>query len=188
MHFLTPLNQQVDYPFASERSKHYLGQLAENSRLVTTCTKVTDQLLETKMTLTEAEEKLSWTQTELLNKKALLHAVGIEDGEEVTGNALQDFLTNNEQVKEIGSKITSWVSSARKTGTDLNSTEPSDLSLSSDKFDWKKLGRGALLERIKQSQLVSTVSGSTDDSAEMLETQGKSTEVDSVGKHEMRLL
>jgi hypothetical protein len=47
----------VDYPFASERTKHYLSLLAENACLVVTTTKLSDQLVETKMQLTQAEER-----------------------------------------------------------------------------------------------------------------------------------
>jgi hypothetical protein len=47
----------IDYPFASERTKHYLALLAENACHVVTTTKLTDQLVETKMQLTQAEEK-----------------------------------------------------------------------------------------------------------------------------------
>ena len=88
---------------------------------------------------------------------------------------LQTFLAKNEQgVKEFGSKITQWVQSARKTSEDLTSIESNDdadsatvhsapvessssvsantntatMTTSPQKFPWKKLGRGGLIEKL----------------------------------------
>jgi hypothetical protein len=48
----------VDYFCASESAKQYLKLLAENARLSLSCSKISEQLIETKLMLTEAEEKL----------------------------------------------------------------------------------------------------------------------------------
>jgi hypothetical protein len=49
----------VDYLSASESTKQYLKMLSENARLSLSASKISEQLIETKVMLTEAEEKLS---------------------------------------------------------------------------------------------------------------------------------
>ena len=56
----------VDYPFASERTQHYLALLAENSRLSMSTSKLSDQLVETKMQLTRSEDSHMQTQEKAL--------------------------------------------------------------------------------------------------------------------------
>lgn len=56
----------VDYPYASERTKHYLALLAENSCLSMSSSKLSDQLVETKMQLTKSEESHIETQEKTL--------------------------------------------------------------------------------------------------------------------------
>lgn len=48
----------LSYPFASERTKEYLKSVADNAVLEVTISKLNDQLIETKVQLTECEEKL----------------------------------------------------------------------------------------------------------------------------------
>jgi hypothetical protein len=166
----------VDYPYASERTQNYLKLLAENARLSVTSSKISDQLVETKMTLTETEQELllikeetaqhiqqiEGLKTDLDLKDALLRELGLP----VEGNGSHGDGGGplHEHVKEIGSKISQWVgSSARKTGEDASShttiegstsqLDKGSKSSEAPRFGWgKKFGGGTLLEKMKQSQ------------------------------------
>jgi hypothetical protein len=173
----TRLRVLVDYPFASERTQNYLKLLAENTRLSVVSSKISDQLVETKMTLTETEQALmrfkeettrqiGAIETDLQHKNELLKATGIpiENGSipEIDGdNPLQDFLSKNEQVKEIGSKISQWVhATARKPGEDSGSNDSMEENPTQDmsantRFAWKNFGRG---KKMKQTQVASATS------------------------------
>ena len=59
----------IDYPFASECTKHYLSLLAENARLSLATSKMSDQLVETKMQLTRLEESAMEAQDQLISLK-----------------------------------------------------------------------------------------------------------------------
>jgi hypothetical protein len=166
----------VDYPYASERTQHYLKLLAENTRLSVTSSKISDQLVETKMTLTETEQELMRTKEEVAQhvqqieslktdrdlKDALLKELGLP----VEGSGSHDDGGGplHEHVKEIGSKISQWVgSSVRKTAEDANShtgiegpasqLDKGSKSSENPRFGWgKKFVGGVLLEKMKQSQ------------------------------------
>jgi hypothetical protein len=176
----------VDYPYASERTQNYLKLLAENARLSVTSSKISDQLVETKMTLTETEEELmrikeekaqqaqqiEGLKTDLDLKDALLREMGLP----VEGNGSHGSHGDGggplHDVKEIGSKISQWVgSSVRKTGDDANShISIEDTSSQLDKgakaseaprFGWgKNFGGGALLGKMKQSHTNTNAGGS----------------------------
>jgi hypothetical protein len=166
----------VDYPYASERTQNYLKLLTENARLSVTSSKISDQLVETKMTLTETEQELmrikeeaaqhvqqiEGLKTDLDLKDALLRELGLPmEGNGSHGDGDGPL---HEHVKEIGSKISQWVgSSVRKTGEDANShtsiegpasqLDKGSKSAEAARFGWgKKFGGGALLEKMKQSQ------------------------------------
>jgi hypothetical protein len=166
----------VDYPFASERTQNYLKLVAENARLSVTSSKISDQLVETKMILTETEEELmqikeekaqqaqqiEGLKTDLDIKDALLRELGFPvEGNGSHGDAGGPL---HEHVKDIGSKISQWVgSSVRKTGDDANShnsiegTQPqldkSAKASEAPRFGWgKNFGGGVLLGKMKQSQ------------------------------------
>jgi len=62
----------VDYPFASEQSKHFLRLLAENASLTVAANKISDQLVETKMKLTETQLKTHQNEDETKMKVAQL--------------------------------------------------------------------------------------------------------------------
>ena len=181
----------VDYPFCSERTKHYLKLLAENARLTITATKISDQLVETKTKLTETEEALmelkSTKQAEVALATTSTHSTSNDDliktssssptasagGGGPPGKRIQEFLQKNDQVKEIGSKISQWV--ARKTSEDfvsndsldelgpdgiparqrsgsdqatLSSTGSVDSGHNPNTFNWRKVGRGGLIEKL----------------------------------------
>jgi hypothetical protein len=156
----------LDYHMASERTQQYLKVVAENARLSVTAAKINEQLMQTKMALTETEEKLLQAKATFEKQEDILRAVGVNADDvvvinEKTGDAsskVQDFLSKNEQVKELGSKITQWYKSARKTSEDLTSVDSGEEDAMSatkgieestpQKFPWKKLGRGGLIEKL----------------------------------------
>lgn len=158
----------TDYPLASERTQQYLKLVAENARLSVVASKISDQLVETRTALTEAETQVMQAKEKLEQKDRALASAGveiksiIEDGSAAdAGNRLQEFLGKNEHVKEFGSKITQWVSGTpSKDMSGLESTAGDDSVNGnldgSQKFDWKKIGRGGLLERIKQKNVAAT--------------------------------
>jgi hypothetical protein len=160
-----------DYPFASERTKEYLKLLAENARLNVTVNKISEQLIETKSALTETEGELLRIKAELHVQASMRSIGGSEDhgnsrlirdsgNSEAKVNPLQELFSKSEQVQELGSKFSQWVHSARKMSDDSTRAENTPVPVNNDDkksedsnmFDWKKIGRTALLERIKQSQ------------------------------------
>lgn len=131
----------IDYPQASERTRHYLRLLAENVQYAMAANKISNQLIETKLALTETEDLMEKTKTELsaevqdleakvMKQHALLKAAGVDDElleslpntehDHAGLKGLQDYLANNEiAVKEIGNRLSHLASSAKKTGHDL---------------------------------------------------------------------
>jgi len=120
----------TDYPQACDFTKQYLKLLAENARLTVTTNKISDQLVETKTSLTENEETLmnekssaaatiARMEEELTQLRKTVGHVVVEDGgsnqmgnDGHHSNPLQEFLQKNEQqVKGLGSKFQQWVSS-----------------------------------------------------------------------------
>lgn len=204
----------VDYPYASEGTRQYLLLLKENARLSGAASKISDQLVETKATLTESEEKLMQARDALRQKDAALKAAGIiteestldDDADDENMLQLQqqwrqwkqqqdqqDHSENNESDIKLqtsyslapemirtmskdggafGAKLTQWVQqAARKTSEDLTSNDDESEeasnngsghgassasvdwqqhpSSSADKFDWKKIGRGQFINKLK---------------------------------------
>ena len=236
----------VDYPYASERTKQYLKLLAENARLTITVTKISDQLVETKTKLTETEQSLMELQstkaTELakltrafqadedLDKDAAKAGGGGSLGSASSsqhGKRIKDFLQKNEgQVKEIGSKISQWVASSRKTSEDFNEGGSSGLedtlhddtaagrlqkteltssasvgsssagslpggggggdSGSNTAFSWRKVGRGALIEKLAGKKLPRARSGSLNIDEEIIVDVVPEEEQDGPTKEEAR--
>jgi hypothetical protein len=140
----------VDYPHASEATKQYLKLLAENARLNMTANKVSDQLVETKLSLTETEEKLESTRTEMAQQMALLQqeirektqllqeasflpsntttttlSSSSSSSSSHTSNALQELFNKSEHGKQqLGSKFSQWIhgSSSGRRNSDDGST------------------------------------------------------------------
>jgi hypothetical protein len=125
----------------------------------------------TKALLAEAEGKLilgarsqgSLEQHErtgcVLDGTAVEPSVTKKTEDDDSFNSIQDFLHNNEPVKNIGSKITQWVKSARKTSEDLTSVESAEEEGTNGSLGtkdtapqkraaWKKLGKGGLIEKL----------------------------------------
>eukprot|EP00521_Asterionellopsis_glacialis_P011277 CAMPEP_0195297330 /NCGR_PEP_ID=MMETSP0707-20130614/21312_1 /TAXON_ID=33640 /ORGANISM="Asterionellopsis glacialis, Strain CCMP134" /LENGTH=393 /DNA_ID=CAMNT_0040359117 /DNA_START=70 /DNA_END=1249 /DNA_ORIENTATION=- len=59
----------VSYPHASERTEHYLKVMAENANLEMTVNKLSEQLVETKIQLTECEENQMNLESEVQQKE-----------------------------------------------------------------------------------------------------------------------
>ena len=58
----------VDYPFASEQSKHFLRLLAQNASLTVAANRISDQLVETKMKLANTQLKTQQNEEETRQK------------------------------------------------------------------------------------------------------------------------
>lgn len=58
----------VDYPFASEQSRHFLRLLAQNASLAVAANRISDQLVETKMKLADTQLKTQQNETESRQK------------------------------------------------------------------------------------------------------------------------
>lgn len=72
----------LSYPYASERSKHYLRLLAENERNTIITFKLSDQLVDTKTKLTETEEEFLTTKDKLSRElESLRGQLQIREGE-----------------------------------------------------------------------------------------------------------
>jgi hypothetical protein len=132
------------------------------------------QLVETKTRLTETEAQLMKVKSDLIVKDTILlgsnskgaasvPANGSVDG----GSVLQELLSKSDQVKNVSSKISQWVQSTRfsnedsaaaegsggEHGTMENGESSGELGdAQSNRFDWKKIGRATLLDRIAKVQ------------------------------------
>jgi hypothetical protein len=106
----------VDYPQASIMTKEFLKLLAEKASLDVSVNKLSSQLVETKMKLTtmesdhltlqeETSRKISQLERELEEKNKLLEAVQQHGGIDASTLA-----TKKDQVKELRSSVTAWVS------------------------------------------------------------------------------
>mmetsp|Transcript_29996 Transcript_29996/g.72030 ORF Transcript_29996/g.72030 Transcript_29996/m.72030 type:complete len:549 (+) Transcript_29996:98-1744(+) len=119
----------IDYPQASEMTKEYLKLVAEKATLDVSLEKLSNQLVDTKMSLTTLEAEHLSLHDELKMQKAQLEKeiaeknkilelldVGSEElvataGIDSDGAAKDDSATNPKaQVKELRSVVTQWVS------------------------------------------------------------------------------
>lgn len=176
----------VDYLYASKFTQQYLKLLAENARLSVAAGKISDQLVETKLALTETEEKLEQTNDLVLRKSATLRAAGITDeyvdlkvSKKIDDELGMDSIRSTQSVDskfpdpraDFSFKFSQWVQSTqiRKSSEDNTSLDesveesslldnsnsarggtPQDpLPSPAEKFDWKKIGRGNLLHKLK---------------------------------------
>lgn len=122
----------LNFPLASERTQQYLKLLAEKAKWIETARKLSDQLIETKLALTTAEESLIQTRETLRFKSDAL----------------------NEIVQQTGKAGLQLDSSSMHSETSTSQTSSKEKL--SGKFDWKRLGRGALIESITQQQQSTT--------------------------------
>lgn len=116
----------VDYPHICESTKQYLGILAENARLKVASSKISEQLVQTKVALTETEEQLVDAQEQLSKKtfpqmtsadqdlNSSSNTLSFESGDTARRHIQGIVQGGNDQVKEIGSKISSWVHARNK--------------------------------------------------------------------------
>jgi hypothetical protein len=171
----------VDYLYASKPTQQYLKLLAENARLTIAASKISDQLVETKLALTETEEKLMQANDLLQRKNASLQAAGLtaeyvdlkltkRSVDELGVDSMRSINSIDSKNLDFGSKFTQWVqSTTRKTSEDMTSLDESIEEASllennksahgsssqepqqspSDKFDWTRIGRARLLNKLK---------------------------------------
>jgi hypothetical protein len=155
----------VDYLHASESSRQFLRLLAENAKLSVGAGKICDQLIETKLALTEAEEKLSVLSDTLQRKEERLKVAGIVDDmpDSRLSTSVEQKLnvegSNNLSPPDVEVKSAEVPTSVQKQPSCLDGTErslPAEIeshiqpdSQSGEKFDWKKIGRGAILNKLK---------------------------------------
>jgi hypothetical protein len=109
----------IDYPQASAMTKEYLKMVAEKSSLDVSVQKLSTQLVETKMKLTtlEAEHltlkedtsrKIAKLEKEAEDKNRVLEILQTQDG--VDAASISNLVSKKEQVKELRSVVTAWVS------------------------------------------------------------------------------
>jgi cell division protein FtsB len=168
----------VDYLHVSEQTRQYLKLLAENARLQTTSSKICNQLVETKVVLTETEDTLMQTKTDLQKEVNTLKQKITEQDDilkslkggsnDDTWDSQVNGVVKNDQANELGSKLTQWVTSSvrkkpLKPKSDLKDVSHKDtlddtigqsvgLDESPRSFDWKKLGRGPFRNKVKELQ------------------------------------
>lgn len=139
-----------DYLLASEYSRTYLDVLAQNAKISITARKVTSQLAETKVALTEAEGKLS----ELTN---YLQASSMEEastgGEKKVSSSGSPILTSRSESfppRKMSEDNTSADESLDDGPIVFGDKTDADIA-STDKFDWKKIGSGQLIRKFKNN-------------------------------------
>ena len=111
----------VDYPQASAMTKEYLKLVAEKASLDVSATKLSSQLVETKMKLTKLEadhltiqeetnRRIASLERELDDKNKLLEMIQQHDG--LDADAMTNLVSKKAQVKELRSAVTAWVNGA----------------------------------------------------------------------------
>ena len=111
----------VDYPQASAMTKEYLKLVAEKASLDVSATKLSSQLVETKMNLTKLEADhltlkeetsriIASLERELDEKNKLLEMIQQHDG--LDADSMTNLVSKKAQVKELRSAVTAWVNSA----------------------------------------------------------------------------
>jgi hypothetical protein len=177
----------VRYPHASEATLQFLNLLAENAKLNMSMTKLSDQLVETKTKLTEAEATLIATKEDLTHHAQMLETE-LKQREELVRVLQSSFIASDDvetdslnkkqkdqlqsiraHLQKIVPPVTNSVTAARgddasktgETATGLNPAATSDTTTASvsssttpattpsKSFDWSKLGRGAILDKMK---------------------------------------
>ena len=83
----------IDYLSASESTKQYLKLLSENARLSLSASKISEQLIETKVLLTETEEKLAHANDLLRIKNTAVVPSGETPVNTLASTAIDDELT-----------------------------------------------------------------------------------------------
>ena len=121
----------LSYPRASQTSLHFLRVLAENARLSVMVTKLTDQLVDTKHKLTEAESSIISTkeqfakEIELLKREIKLRDETIlrlprergDSGDRTSSRPKGNDLRLDQQFDKVRNAAGSWVSSASNVAT-----------------------------------------------------------------------
>jgi hypothetical protein len=159
------------YPQISESSLQFLKLLAENSRLQVMLTKLSHQLVETKSKLTETEYELVSVKAQTKKEiESLKLEIRSKDEESLRADKLSTpkrrgssdfsntFDLGKEQLDKMKTAANSFVSTAaassalfssRKQNDTTQSTDDESGSSSADRFEWKKMGRGGILDKFK---------------------------------------
>jgi hypothetical protein len=98
----------IDYLSASESTKQYLKLLSENARLSLSASKISEQLIETKVMLTETEEKLAHANDLLRIKSSNAAVSGENQPSSLPLSTLNEIATKSttvQQSSEIAEKI-----------------------------------------------------------------------------------
>jgi len=149
----------VDYPMASERTRHCLKVLLENQRLSLTTAKLSDQLALTKGALTEAETRLQVSAERYRELKSSidkgLYTYHGDDEDRTLGSSsssLHGLVPKTEQVKDFGSKLAQWVHAKSKNSEDSDSVNKSNALVDDEgvpkRSDRSRTGRHRLIERL----------------------------------------
>jgi hypothetical protein len=162
------------YPFMCERTKAYLSLYAENARLGVACRKISEQLGATKTKLTDTEETLTRYMSRLEKAVKLLDKVAPHSMmDEAHKSEIMQFLAENKAIDSIVRNhatrkalyVTDISTVLGPVDDDVNindsmQTNEGSLDVSSNSsagdmlgnFDWKRLARGGLRDRIQLSQ------------------------------------
>lgn len=138
----------IDYPQASEMTKEYLKLVAQKATLDVSLEKLSNQLVETKMSLTTLEEQHLSLQEDLKQQKAQLEKEIAEKNKilelldqgsaELAAAAVETTKDTNThpkvQVKELRSVVTQWVSNTviKKQQNDVNDTVADDANFANN--------------------------------------------------------
>lgn len=163
-----------------------------SDQLVETKTKLTE--MEEAMMQLKAEKTVEMAKLaeELKQQDDISKTTGSSG--QATGKRIQDFLQKKEQVKEIGSKISQWV--GRKSSEDFTSSDSLDdlhndaaagpksidHSMSNsgslqgsesgiNSFNWRKVGRGGLIEKLAGKKYTRSDSLKQDEGSLVLEEE-----------------
>ena len=148
----------MSYPNASQPTLEYLRLLAENMRLGVSMTKLSDQLVETKTSLTEREAELlerkernqleeERLKTRLKKAEDLLNEIGLgqdlEAGKKDNGASLlvRAESLRKEQTEKIQKvfRQSSWHGSSKEEEESNGTDKSAEID---QRFDWKRIARG----------------------------------------------
>lgn len=154
----------VSYPHACQCATEYLQLLRENAQLTITAQKLSDQLIETKTKLTQTEENLMKTREtgalelekvkrQLAETREKLEVLELSAAETPKSNGKHSRLRRRSRKQSSDGTVetTDGEESASSLKSDHDNDDDSAGSDGKNRFDWKRFGRGGLLEQIKKS-------------------------------------
>lgn len=134
----------IDYPQASTMTQEYLKLVAEKATLDVTVEKLSSQLVETKMKLTTLEadhltlqentnRQIATLTKELEDKNQILQVLHPQDG--LDPSTIASLSSKKEQVKELRSVVTAWVTNTVAKRPILGASEEAKNSPSPDQIE-----------------------------------------------------